>query len=210
MNNKWLDINLEEYENHMALPSIGQSQYLAEYLKESVNRYKPKSVALIGCSGGNGLQNINPEEVKRVVCVDINVKYLEIAKNRYSNLFIETEFISSDIISKDFYFNPVDLIFVGLVFEYVDNKLAIKNLPRLLNVNGNLVVVLQLPNPDIPEVSPSPFKNLEILNELFSFVSADTFLGICENYGLGLISKKIMKLNSGKEFVELVLQKINM
>ena len=207
LKNKWLDIKLDEYENHMALPTIGQSHYLANYLKESVNKYEPNSIALIGCSGGNGLGIIRSDIVERVVCVDINQKYLAIAKERFYNSFKQIEFISSDITSKDFSFAPVNLIFVGLVFEYVDSNIAVKNLSRLINKNGNLITVLQLPNNNIPEVSTSPYKNLSILNDLFSFVSADTFIKICKKYGLTLISKKIIQLNSGKEFVELVLQK---
>lgn len=207
MKNQWLEIELDEYENHMAMPSIGQSQYLSDYLKLSIQNYKPKSIALIGCSGGNGLSNINSAEVERVVCVDINPKYLAIAKERFSNSFNQIEFISQDITTKGFSFASVDLIFVGLVFEYVNIDIAVNNLARLINKNDKLVTVLQLINPDIPEVSPSPYKKLEILNNLFSFVSPEEFLEICKNNGLGVISKKKTKLNSGKEFVEIELQK---
>lgn len=207
MKNQWLDIKLDDYENHMSFPSIGQSQYLANYLQESVNKYKPNSIALIGCSGGNGLGIINPKIVERVVCVDINSKYLAKAKVRYFNSFKNIEFVASDITSKDFSLVPVDLIFVGLVFEYVDNDFAVKNLSKLINKNGKLITVLQLPNTDIPEVSPSPYKNLEILNDLFSFVNANTFIKICEKYKLDLVSNKKTILNSGKEFVELEFQK---
>ncbi len=102
MSNQWLDIKLDEYEKHMSMPSIRQSQYLLEYFCKVIEVYKskPESVALIGCSGGNGLQIINLEDVERIVCVDINENFFEVEENRYSNFFKETEFIRSGITSQ--------------------------------------------------------------------------------------------------------------
>jgi SAM-dependent methyltransferase len=207
MTNKWLDISLDDYENHMALPSIGQSRYLSTYIKEILEICEPKSIAIIGCSGGNGLENINSEKVKRVICIDINSKYLEKAKKRFKSSFRDIEFICADISSDECSFDPVELIFAGLLFEYVDNKLAINNISKLIKVNGRLVVVLQLPSSDISEVSPSPYKRMEILNDLFSFVSADNFIELSEAEGFTLISRNKTRLNSGKEFLEIVLQR---
>jgi SAM-dependent methyltransferase len=206
MINQWLEISLDDYENHMALPSIGQSLYLSTYFKENLEKYEPKSIAIIGCSGGNGLENINSEKVKRIICVDINPKYLEIAQNRFESYFNDIKFICTDISSDKCNFAPVELIFAGLLFEYVDNKLAINNISKLIKVNGRLVVILQLPSSDIPEVSPSPYKRMEKLNELFSFVSGDNLIELCEAVGLILKSKNKTRLNSGKEFLEIVLQ----
>lgn len=206
MKNQWLDIKLDEYENHMSMPSIRQSQYLAEYFSKVINNYKPKSAALIGCSGGNGLASIAASSIERIVCVDINPNFLSSSKERFADSFKESEFIVSDITADEFTFNSVDLIFVGLVFEYVQIDIAVKKLAKLLNKKGKLVAVLQLHNPNIPEVSPSPFKNLEILNDIFSFVSENEFLKLCKKNSLRLISKKKTILNSGKEFLEIELE----
>lgn len=208
MKNQWLDIKLDEYEKHMSMPSIRQSQYLSEYFGKAVEVNKPKSAALIGSSGGNGLNSINRNLVERIVCVDINPEYLSAARERFTNSFKEIEFVESDITDDRFTFNKVDLIFVGLVFEYVDIDIAIKNLSQLLNENGKLFSILQLHNQDIPEVSPSPYKKLEILNDLFSFVDVELFLEICKKNKLDLISQNKIKLESGKEFVEVELQKL--
>jgi SAM-dependent methyltransferase len=207
MNNIWLEINLDDYEKHMSLPSIGQSQYLSDYFEKILAIYNPASIAILGCFGGNGLEKINPEKVQKVVGVDINPKYLETTKIRYLDSFKDIKFICCDISVDGCYFKPVELMFAGLIFEYVDHELALKNISKLIKNEGRLVVVLQLPNTDIPEVSPSPYKSLEKLNEIFSFVSPNKFIELSELYGLKLISKNQVKLASGKEFIELILQK---
>ncbi len=209
VNNPWLKIKLEDYESHMSLPGIEQSQYLSNYLKEITRKYNPNSLAIIGCAGGNGLEKLKHETDKRIVCIDINQKFLDAAKKRFKNSFKEIEFICSDIITEECTFKPVDLIYAGLVFEYVDINLAVKNLSRLIKSNGKLIVVLQLPNKNIPEVSPSPYKSLEILSETFAFVKFDKFIEACKQCGFDLISKSKTKLKSGKEFCELVLQKVS-
>ena len=43
MRNPWLDIPLGDYEAHMALPAIGQSQLIADQLDILVRRYAPSS-----------------------------------------------------------------------------------------------------------------------------------------------------------------------
>jgi hypothetical protein len=55
MRNPWLDIPLTDYEGHMSLPSVDQARFLADRFGELVERYTPKSIAIIGCAGGNGL-----------------------------------------------------------------------------------------------------------------------------------------------------------
>ena len=50
----WLDIPLADYEGHMALPEIAQARMLADELESAVRQHAPSSVAIIGCSGGNG------------------------------------------------------------------------------------------------------------------------------------------------------------
>ena len=48
--NPWLEIPLSDYEGHMALPTIGQSQLIARELATLVREQSPRSVAVIGCS----------------------------------------------------------------------------------------------------------------------------------------------------------------
>ena len=99
------------------------------------------------------------------------------------------------------------MIYAGLVFEYVDLKPAISNMSKFLNKNGKLAVILQQPNENIPEVTPSKYKSLEKLSELFRFVSPIEFSKLCEDYNIKLISQNETELKSGKKFTELIFQK---
>ena len=208
MKNIWLDIELSDYEEHMALPDVAQSQYLSQYLFNTIELYNPGSVAILGSSGGNGLEKIDRNKVKKIICVDINANFLEAAKNRYHNKFDDIEFICQDISSSGFTISNVDLIYAGLVFEYFDLKPAISNMSKFLNKNGKLAVILQQPNENIPEVTPSKYKSLEKLSELFRFVSPIEFSKLCENYNIKLISQNETELKSGKKFTELIFQKL--
>lgn len=207
MNNPWLNISLEDYEKHMSLSSIAQAQYLSSFFQKSLKLYHPVSVAILGCAGGNGLEKINPEITQTIVCVDINPAFVRTAEERYNSATQNTEFICGDVSSGEIIFSPVELIFAGLLFEYVNIDSALENIGKLICKDGKLVVVLQVPNPDIPEVSPSPYQSLEILSEVFSFVSPEKFIGTCKSRGFNLILKNTTKLNSGKEFIELVFNK---
>jgi SAM-dependent methyltransferase len=207
MKNIWLDIELSDYEEHMALPDVAQSQYLSQYLFNTIELYNPDSVAILGSSGGNGLEKINRNKVKKVTCVDINANFLEAAKNRYHNKFKNIEFICQDIASSGFTISNVDLVYAGLVFEYICLKPAILNISKFLNKNGKLAVILQQPNEKIPEVTPSKYKSLEKLSELFRFVSPIEFSKLCEDYDIKLISQNETELKSGKKFTELIFQK---
>jgi len=67
MRNPWLDIPLGDYEAHMALPAIGQSQLIADQLDILVRTYAPSSVAILGCAGGNGFERLIDTSVSRLV-----------------------------------------------------------------------------------------------------------------------------------------------
>jgi ubiquinone/menaquinone biosynthesis C-methylase UbiE len=207
MKSIWLDIELSDYEDHMALPGVAQSQYLAQYLSEVLETYKPGTIALLGCSGGNGLDKIDEKKIKKIICVDINPGFLKEAKNRYKNKFNNIEFVCQDIASQNFRISSADLMYAGLVFEYVDIEPALVNISKFLNKEGIIAVVLQQPHENIPEVTPSKYKSLEKLSEIFRFVPPVKFIEVCNSYNIKLVSQKEVQLQSGKRFIELILQK---
>lgn len=205
--NPWLEIELEDYESHMALSSIGQAQYLSGVFVKAALKYSPKSVAILGCSGGNGLEAISNSQVERVVCVDINPEYVAAAKKRFAGSFNQCEFLCCDILSSSFSFEPIDLIFAGLIFEYVDYNSALANISKVVNPSGFLVVVLQLPNREIPEISPSQYTSLNKLSELFNFVPPINFQEAAKLHQFEILETKQTILKSGKSFQEMVFQK---
>lgn len=96
MTNSWLNIPLEDYEGHMSFAGIEQAQLLAGVLGECIEQYAPDEIAVIGCSGGNGFENI-PSRVTRVVGVDINADYIAKTKERFEREFKNLELLAGDI-----------------------------------------------------------------------------------------------------------------
>ena len=192
----------------MALSSIAQAQYLSGVFAQAVQEYSPKSAAILGCSGGNGLEAISNSSVERIVCVDINPEYVAAAKKRFSGSFKQCKFLCCDILSSSFSFKPVDLILAGLIFEYVDYNSALANISKVVNPSGFLVVVLQLPSREIPEISPSQYITLNKLNKIFSFVPPTEFQNSAKEYGFEILVSKQTTLKSGKSFQEMVFLKL--
>jgi SAM-dependent methyltransferase len=161
--NPWLDIPLGDYEAHMALPAIGQSQLIADQLDILVRTFAPSSVAILGCAGGNGFERLIGTSVSRVVGVDINPQYIEEARRRYAGRVPGLELIAGDIQTASGLFEPVDFIFAALVFEYIDIARSMSVLRRHCKPNGVLAVLSQMPHETLPEVTLSPYTSLRLL-----------------------------------------------
>ena len=135
--NSWLDIPLAEYEGHMALPEIAQAQMLANELASSVQWHAPSSVAVIGCSGGNGFAQLIGTAVTRVVGIDINPTYVAAAQMRFEAQLPNLRLYVTDIQDTLPSIAPVQLIFAGLIFEYVDLRATMRNLRKLCAPGGH-------------------------------------------------------------------------
>jgi len=160
--NPWLTIPIEDYESHMALPEIGQARMLAEELALATSRLSARSIALVGCAGGNGLATL-PASVRRIVAIDINPAYVETVRKRFGGRSAALELFVADIQQGAPLCAPVDLVYAGLIFEYVDLTGTMSALRDLCAPEGTMVAVIQLPREDGHFVSPSPFSSLQSL-----------------------------------------------
>lgn len=204
--NPWLEIPLEDYEGHMGSASVAQAPFLAESLALAVQRHQPKSIAVLGCAGGNGFEKLPAGRMERVVGVDINPDYISMARTRHGDRFPRLDLFCSDLLADDFHFEPVDLIFAGLLFEYVDPAACLSKIKRLLNPGGHLIAVLQLPNADISKVSPSPFRSLSKLGHFMALVPPRAFEAEAQAMGYRILASRRSVLESGKTFQEFALQ----
>ena len=75
--NPWLDIPPDDYENHMSSPEVQQLQALNTLFKKVLDTVRPSSLAVIGCTTGNGFEHIDTRVTKRIVGIDINAAGLE-------------------------------------------------------------------------------------------------------------------------------------
>jgi hypothetical protein len=204
--NPWLAIPLEEYEGHMAWPSVAQSQYLAGALAFWARGLGARSVAVLGCAGGNGFDRLPRPQVRRVVGVDLNSAYIATARARHQHRFPALELHARDLLDPECTFDPVDLVFAGLLFEYVDVPAALERIRPMLKPGAVLGAILQLPSPIIAEVTPSPFKSMERLGGFMSLVDPEAFIAQAQASGYALKSRRHTTLDSGKAFEEFLLQ----
>lgn len=198
MRNPWLDVPLADYEAHMAAPGIEQAQLLADTLASAVARTSTSSLAVLGCAGGNGFERI-PRDI-RVVGVDINPAYIADAKTRFANRFAKLQLIAGDIQDLEASFVPVDLIYAGLILEYVDLEKVVARTRSMLTSAGRLVTVLQLPSASHEPVSPSPYQSMHILGTVMRFVPPSRLKQVAEAHGYAQLDSLTITSRSGKEF----------
>ncbi len=160
LRNPWLAIPLADYEAHMALPHVGQADLLANVLADAVRLHAPRSVAVLGCAGGNGFDRVPPGT--RLVGIDVNPDYVAAAQVRYGAR-ARLELFVGDVTADELPFAPVDLAYAGLLFEYVEPAVALRRLATKLVPGAMLVAVLQLASTAQAEVTPSPYTSLAAL-----------------------------------------------
>jgi SAM-dependent methyltransferase len=200
MRNPWLSIPLDDYENHMALPAVGQAQMIADQLDLALARWSPTSIAVLGCAGGNGLDVIAERAVARVVAVDVNPDYIERTRARHALRLRGLELVSADVESESLTYDPVDLTYAALLFEYVDVLAALKTVKRNSRPKAVLTTILQLPHKAIPTVSASPYKSLRGLASALKLVAPGTLRDAAADAGFTAADSSIIQLPSGKRF----------
>ena len=207
MTNPWLTIPLADYEGHMALPSVGQAGMLSRVLGQLLTRFTPRSVALIGCAGGNGFEAVAAAGIERLVGIDINPAYVEDARARFADRVPGLNLYCADIEQSLSFIAPVDLVYAALVFEYVDVGRALANLCGLCQPGGVTAALLQLPKAGVASVSSSPFTSLQDLSAIMCLVPPQDFLATAAGLQFDMLSEEVIALESGKQFCLLVLRR---
>jgi SAM-dependent methyltransferase len=200
MSNPWLDIPLDDYERHMSLPAVGQAQMIAEQLDRALDRWSPRSVAVVGCAGGNGLDRLMGRPIERVVAVDLNPQYIERARDRHAKRLPGLELVCADVQSESVAYGPVDFTYAALLFEYVDLQATLKTLKRNSRPGAVLTAVLQLAHSSMHSVSPSPYKSLGALAGVMTLVPPEELCEAAEGVGFTAAGSSILELSSGKKF----------
>lgn len=200
MTNPWLQLPLPEYEAHMALPTVAQAVLLADVFAELLEAYAPRSVAVLGCAGGNGFDRISLDVTKRVVGIDINPAYIGTCGTRFDGRIPGLELIVGDIEKDAFDFAAVELVYAALVLEYVDVSAAVKRMRPMLAPSGTLVTVVQLPGLTALRVTPSPFARVQALSRVMHLVSPTTLQGLAEKEGFKQTGSRLVSAGGGKEF----------
>jgi len=200
MSNPWLNIPLSDYEAHMALPTVGQLGLLADVFAATIARHPCQSVALLGCAGGNGLDRIRPNALKRVVGIDINPDFISRVRERYNGIAPTLELFAGDVEKDMFAFAPVDLVFAALIFEYVSAGPTLDRIRSMVTAGGLLVAILQLPSADSGPVTASPYPSLSSLASFMKLVPPEEFIEKAQKQGFILLGQETLQASGGKKF----------
>src|SRR5262245_53699954 len=196
--NPWLTIPLSDYEAHMALPSVGQAQLLAELFAAELRARSPSSVAVLGCAGGNGFEHA--PAALRVVGVDVNPDYVPAARARFAHRLPRLELHVADLERARLELEPVDLVFAALVLEYVELAPVLERIGAWLAPHGTLTTVLQLPSTETAEITPSPFASLARLAPQLRLVSPERLAQVSARNGLRALDSRTVAAAGGQRF----------
>jgi SAM-dependent methyltransferase len=198
--NPWLEIPAGDYEGHMGSPHVGQLQLLNGLFKRVLAENRPASVAVLGCTTGNGFEHFDPAITLHILGVDINPEYLRIARQRYRVLEPRLELKCADLHTDCFGGRQFDLVYAGLVFEHVDAAVVLAHIYKALKPQGRLAVVLQMPNRGLSSVSHTAYKSLEKLAPTMHLFERDQFTALAGKIGFNQTHGELITLLSGKEF----------
>lgn len=198
MRNPWTEIPLADYEGHMA--QVTQAQLLAEIFGSVLTDHSPRSIAVIGCAGGNGFEKIDPQTTPRVVGIDINPDYIAQVRTRFRRHIPKLELYVADIQTDKSVRTPVDVVFAALLFEYVDVAAALNTMRSMLHPGGMLVAVVQLPSPQAAAVTPSSFSSLQALAPCLRLVSPAMLAEVAESKGFESAESRVVDSLRGKQF----------
>ena len=195
--NPWLAIPLADYEAHMALPQVGQAELLASVLADAVRLHAPRSVAVLGCAGGNGFDRVPPGT--RLVGIDVNPDYVAAARARHGAR-AGIELYVADLTADELPFAPVELAYAGLLFEYVEPAVALRRLAADLLPGAVLVAALQLPSAAQAEVTPSPYTSLAALAPSMRLVPPAALTRAALEEGYTAVGSEVVTASGGKRF----------
>ena len=199
MRNPFLEIPLEIYEKHMKLDTVQQLQVLNKSMKKQLNSYDVNRVMILGVAGGNGLEHIDTQKIDVVYGVDINEKYLEVCRHRYSELEGHFHTICADLTNKNVEMPKADLVIANLFVEYIGYDAFTHHMkvmsPRFISI------IIQI-NEQEGFVSESPYihafdRVLEVHHQMEEAKLTEELVRV----GYSKISREDIPLPNGKKFV---------
>ena len=203
--NPWLDIPFSDYENHMA--EVGQSQILSRLFADCVKVYKPANVALLGCATGNGLENITDQQILSIHAVDINPVFLDQLNQRFAGTIPGLSAHCIDVQNEELPFSGIDLIFSGLLLEYVEPETVVPKIAKVLSCSGVIVFVIQQ-SLSSSFVTKTRFTSLEKLSGFGREVNTEDLSVILSKSNL-VVDKSIdIQVNESKLFKVLTCRNV--
>jgi len=201
MDNPWKDIPLADYENHMKLDSVMQLQAMNEMMKGQFSTYPVSSIMVLGVAGGNGLEHIPIDRVKRVYGVDVNADYLRETARRYPALNGVLECLCLDLLEEADRLPKAELVVANLLVEYIGyecfQRVVLQTEPRYVSC------IIQI-NTAEQWVSDSPYLHVfDGLESVHHQMEEQTLKQAMDEIGYHHIKTLEYPLPNGKKLVQM-------
>jgi SAM-dependent methyltransferase len=183
----------------MSHPAVQQLPYLSAVFREVLCEFQPDEIAVLGCSAGNGFDHI-PPSTKRIVGIDINPQYVDVARRRHGDRLPGLDLVCGDILECSIAAHSIDLVHGALIFEYVDAAAVMERIATWLRPGGVLSIVLQLSSPHSGTVTATPFDSLRSLEAKMKLVRPALIEDLAAGRGLRPIRARVDTLPTGKAF----------
>ena len=199
--NPWLTVTAADYDGHMR--EIGQAQALESIFAQAYARFSPKALCVLGCGTGCGLSCIDPASTERVVCVDLNRDYLQLARKRSPQLEPVAEWKCAKVESLSFPACVFDMVHAALLLEYIEWQPTVARIAVWLKKDGVFSVVLQLRRGRM--ITPTRYKTIPLLRPKHRLVPPRQFLAFARRTGFDPEYTREVPLPGGKRFLHVAL-----
>lgn len=201
MQNPWISIPLDTYENHMMRADIFQAQTLAARMRARFADRDIGSVTILGIAGGNGLEHAEKTHLRKITGIDVNADYLEICRQRFLNLSDRLELICADLSDPALALSFCDLLTADLLIEYIGTDCFVSLIRR--SRPRRISCTLQSDGAERSGfVSGSPYQStFEPLSEIHRSVNPNELCEALARLDYILTKKTMIDLPNGKAFV---------
>ncbi|QHV97799.1 class I SAM-dependent methyltransferase [Spirosoma endbachense] len=195
--NPWNTIPLADYELHMQHKDVGQAKLLNDLTGKYLQNNKPENILFLGISGGNGLEHIDPDLVKRVCAVDISSAYLEETRKRFGNKIKQLDLVNADIGSSTVSFIQADFVWAALIFDYVDSKRCFEFINDNTDPFAKLIITIQSNN-GVQSVSKTGVESIKSVGSIFKTIGQEDLKTEAVTFGFDCVGSEENFLPNGK------------
>ena len=201
MSNPWENIKLSDYENHMSLESVYQLQVLNHMMQEQFADYDIDTIMILGIAGGNGLEHINKEKIKKVYGIDVNQNFLDECRSRFPKLAGTLELLCVDLLEESVQLPSADFLVANLLVEYIGYARFQKIIRLVKPTYVSCIIQINIGD---SFVSDSPYIHAFDCLETVHHQMAESDLAECmSEVGYQRIKTTETELPNGKKFVRL-------
>ncbi len=204
--NPWSLVSAAEYEAFMGPRGADELAPLSTIFSKVYAARRPRRLAVLGVSTGNGLEHVDLHLTGRTVGVDVNLSFLAVARQRFRRLGPALELLCADAERVDLGAGRFDLVHAALVLEYVDVRVVVPRAASWLAPGGACAVVLQLPGSGVA-LTESQVPSVRALAGATRFVPPEELRRLTEAEGLIERRAFVVSLAKGRRYFAALYEK---